>query len=353
VRSFVDLDRTFAGQPRELGPVLARIDTGRGREQLYEAQLPQVLKGLSEHARIASITASNAIEGVILEPDRALKIAEGAPRFRNRNEREFAGYRDAIDALMRMESYQPLDVPLVLHLHRLLFEHAGGRGGRLKSDANLIVSYESGRRKVVFVPPLPKDTEFLLREVLDRYNAAKEAEIGHPLVLIAALILDVLAIHPVADGNGRLARLLTTYELLAQGYGVARHVSVEQRVYESKNTYYEMLGESQQHWHAGKHTIWPWTSYLASILAAAYDDFEQLVAAAGSPQGSKQDRVRDYIRRQAPAEFSRREIERALSGVSPATIRVVLNELRDANEIRAFGAGPAARWRHLPTTTTT
>ena len=85
MRSFSDLDTTFAGQPRELGPVLARVDTGRGREQLFLDQVPQVLRQLSENARVASITASNAIEGVIVASERAIKIAEGAPRFRNRN----------------------------------------------------------------------------------------------------------------------------------------------------------------------------------------------------------------------------------------------------------------------------
>jgi len=50
-------------------------------------------------------------------------------------------------------------------------------------------------------------------------------------VLLGAFVLDFLAIHPVADGNGRLARLLTTHELLRNGYGVARYVSVEQRIY--------------------------------------------------------------------------------------------------------------------------
>jgi hypothetical protein len=33
MRSFIDIDRTFDGQPRELGAILAQADTGRGQEQ--------------------------------------------------------------------------------------------------------------------------------------------------------------------------------------------------------------------------------------------------------------------------------------------------------------------------------
>src|SRR5439155_21854265 len=115
-----------------------------------------------------------------------------------------------------------------------------------------------------------------------------------------------------------------------QGYGVARYVSLEKRIYESKNTYYHRLFESQQGWHASEHTIWPWVSYLASILSGAYDDFEERVAAARGTVGSKQERVRQYTLEQAPEEFRRRYIERAMPGVSAATIRLVLNELRQA-----------------------
>jgi Fic family protein len=347
MRSFVDLDKTFDGQPRELGAILAQIDTGRGQERLFEDQAPELLGQLSEHARIASITASNAIEGVVLDSERAERIADGARRFRNRNEREFAGYRDATDVLIRHDAYEPLSVPFVLHLHRLLFHHTGGSGGHLKTHQNLIVSFESGRREVVFTPPPPESTEFLLGELLTRYNSAKREASTHPLVLTAALTLDFLAIHPVADGNGRLARLLTMYELLAQGYGVARYVSIEQRIYESKNSYYASLCESQRDWHEGKHSIWPWTSYLVRILADSYEDFERRVAAASASSGSKQDRVRDYILRQAPQEFRRRDIERALPGISLATIRLVLNDLRDTRRIKPEGSGPGARWRRL------
>ncbi len=347
MRSFVDLDKTFSGQPRDLGAILAGIDTGKGRERLFEDQVPELLGQLSEHARIASITASNAIEGVIVGSERAERIADGARRYRNRNEREFAGYRDATDMLMRLDSYEPLSIPFVLHLHRLLFDHTDGNGGHLKTDQNLIVSYESGRREVVFTPPPPEETEFLLGELLVRYEAAKREGRTHPLVLIGALILDFLAIHPVADGNGRLARLLTTYELLSQGYGVARYVSIEQRIFESKNSYYASLHESQRDWHEGEHDVWPWTSYLARILAGAYEDFEQRIVAAGEMTGSKQDRVRSYVLDQAPAVFRRRDIERALPGISLATIRLVLNDLRDAGKIKPEGSGPGARWHKL------
>lgn len=343
MRSFVDLDKTFSGQPRELGAILARIDTGRGQERLFEDQSPELLKRLSEDARVASITASNAIEGIVVEEDRATRIAEGA-RFRNRNEREFAGYRDAVDMLMRQSGGEALSVPFVLALHRMLFEHTNGRGGHLKTDQNLIVSCEAERREVIFTPAAPEETEFLLTELLVRYEAAQADGRTHPLVLIAALILDLLAIHPVADGNGRLARLVTTHELLAQGYGVTRYISIEQRVFESKNAYYASLYESQRGWHEGEHSIWAWVTFLARTVDAAYVDFGKRVASSRKESGGKQKRVRDYILREAPGEFRRRDIERALPGISHATIRLALNQMRDTDQIKVVGSGPSSRW---------
>jgi Fic family protein len=328
-----------------LGPVLARVDTGRGQERLFEDQLPELLLALTESARIASITASNAIEGVVVDAERAERIAQGSPRLRNRNEKEFAGYRDAIDGLMRAGEFEPITVAFVLHLHRQLFQYGDGRGGHLKTDENYIVSYEHGRREIIFTPPGPGETEFLLSELAVRYERAKRDAVAHPLILVAAFILDFLAIHPMADGNGRVARLLTAHEMLAQGYGVARYVSIEQRIYESKNSYYAALYESLRDWHEGEHHIWPWATYLVRVLAGAYDEFEQRVAAARANRGGKQERVRAFILEQAPATFKRRDVERALPGVSPATIRLVLSQLREAQLIRAEGSGPGARWR--------
>lgn len=351
MRSFVDLDRTFGSQPREIGARLARIDFGRGREALYRDQLPELLHALAEATRVESITASSAIEGVIVDPARVAGLVDAdAPtrRFRNRSEREFAGYRDAIDGIIGEDPRERLTVPYLLHLHRLLFRHTDVPGGRLKQEQNFIVSYEQGHRVVLFTPPSPRETEFLLPELLDRYREAVASEAAHPVVLIGALILDLLAIHPMADGNGRVARLLTTRELLDKGYGLARYVSVEQRMYDTKVAYYDALLASQRQWHEGAHEIWPWIAYLVGVLEGAYDDFEAKVAARRGLVGlSKQDQVRRYVLEHAPRTFRVGDLRAALPGVSQATVSLVLGQLREEGLIVPVEglSGRNAAWR--------
>lgn len=350
MKSFVDLDRSFGGQPPRLGVVLSRIDIGRGREELYGDQVPELLQSLANQTKIASVSASSAIEGVTVDPGRAERIIEAGAltRLRNRNEREFAGYRDAIDAITNVTRQEPMSVPLILRVHRDLFRHTAGRGGYLKTDDNMIVSYEEGRHEVLFEPPPWQRTEWFLTELVDRYNTAVAADDAHPIVLCAAFILDLLAIHPVADGNGRVARILTTQQLLARGYGVPRYVSIEQRVYETRNAYYDALYQSQRNWHDNEHSIWPWTEYLAGVLAESYDAFEAGIAAArGLGALSKQERVRVWALDHAPPVFRLRDVRRALPGISDQTIGLVLRRLRDEGRFRSTEDGPNSSWHRL------
>ena len=344
--TFADLS-IFDRQPAGLGVLLRDIDTGRGRQELFADQVPELLSALATQTRVASIRASNAIEGIDVSEDRAAALDRIDARFRNRSEREFAGYRDAIDGLMSRSAPEAVSVPLILWLHRHIYVYSGGRGGHLKTDDNLIVRYdEDGRRVVVFKPPPWRQTEGLLTELVDRYNKAQADRVAHPVVLLAAFVLDFLAIHPVADGNGRVARLLTTSELLRLGYDVARYVSVEQRIFESKNTYYAALRQSQEGWVDREHSIWPWTTYLVQVLAASYEDFEARVA-AGRPTTTmtKQERVRHHVLEVGPAEFRLRDLRRALPGISDPTFRLALGELRDQGQVAVEGVGPGAVWK--------
>ena len=168
-----------------------------------------------------------------------------------------------------------------------------------------------------------------------------------PLLLVATLILDLLAVHPFEEGNGRVARLVTTQELLRHGYGVARYVSLEQRIFDSKNSYYVALRRSQSGWHEKAHDLLPWVRYLLKIIEDAYIDFEQRVAAGTTPNGAtKHDQARNYVLDQAPRRFRFAQIADALPDISQATIRAALDSLRDEGRLTAT-RGRNAMWERV------
>jgi Fic family protein len=344
MKSFVE-EGTFGPVPGPLVVRLRRIDRSSGQEMLYLHQLPELLRGLAEQARIESITASSAIEGVVVSTQRAAGIvAHRQLRFRNRNEQEFAGYTDALDYLHRQEA-GPVSVGLILHLHRLLFGHVDGGGGRFKTADNLVVDrLPDGATTVRFRPVAARETEFFLRELVERYQSAAADGLVHPMLLVSAFALDFLVIHPFADGNGRVARILTNHLLEQSGYGVGRYVSIEQLVYDTRSAYYDALAASTRNWHRARHTLWPWANYLTDRLGEAYERFEGRIETARQ-SGTKQQRVRDWVLLHAPSEFRISDIRAALPGVSDQTIRLALNELRDAGRIAPTSTGRSATWR--------
>ena len=77
---------------------LSAIDFGRGSEALYRERLPGLPTELAAHARIQSINASSAIEGIIVaDVDRAQRIINRrAVTLRNGSEQELVGWMPTI-----------------------------------------------------------------------------------------------------------------------------------------------------------------------------------------------------------------------------------------------------------------
>ena len=351
MRSFMDLDKRLATVPFGVVGALRAIDLGAGSELLYTTRLPALLQELAYRARVESITASSAIEGVVV-PDlsRARRIVDGRPvALRTRDEQELAGYRKALDYLFP-QSWQPLNVGLLLHLHRLLWSETAAEGGYLKTEDNLVVDRSpDGSVEVRFEPVPAAQTEFSLHELVDRYRAAIDDGRHHPVLLVGLFALDLLVIHPFDDGNGRVARAVTNALLADSGYGVGRWVSLEQLIAERADDYYATLLASTRGWHAGQADAWPWLTYFSSVVQTAYGRFADHVTTR-SATGSKQDRVRSYVLEQAPAVFRMADIRTALPGVSDQTIRLVLTALKGDGRVEPDGTGRSASWRRLGTT---
>ncbi len=348
MKTFLEFDRLIGSQPPRVGVLLGRVDVSKGREGHYLDQLPELLNSLADQTRVESIRASTAIEGYEVDADRAEKLVhQPDARIRNRNEREFAGYRDAIDELMRAQQPERMSVPFLLHVHRQLYTQTGGGGGQFKREDNVIaVRDENGRRVEIFTRPGHEEAEGLTVELVARYNEAGDQQKAHPIVLLGAFVLDLLAIHPAADGNGRLARLMTTHELLRTGYGVARYVSIEQRIWETKNSYYAALRQSQVGWHDAEHDIWPWIEYLIGTLAQSYEAFEDKIATARSTKGLTKQEItsRHILALPVGRTFRVRDLRAALPGISDPTFRIVLTGLKSSGNVDVDGAGQGAVW---------
>lgn len=343
--SFGNLDRSLSAVPGPVVMELARVDFGRGREDLFRNELPALLTELAHRARIASITASSALEGVVVANQaRAAAIIEGrATTLRTRSEQEFAGYRTALDYLFG-EDWRPLNVGLLLHLHRELFAETRMAGGRFKESDNLVVDRSpDGSVEVRFVPVSAVRTEYFTAELIDRYRDTVAASRHHPVLLVGLFVLDLLIIHPFTDGNGRVARALTNALLDDAGYTVGRYVSVEQLIAESADDYYAALLASTHGWHEQGNDPWPWLAYFVGLLARGYERFEQRAVSERSTD-TKQDRVRGYVLDDAPQIFKIADVRVALPGVSDPTIRLTLEQLKKEGQVIPQGRGRSAVW---------
>ena len=350
MRSFTDLDVLIGLVPAQIVTRLSAIDFGRGSEALYRDQMPGLLTGLAARARVLSITASSAIEGVIVaDADRAQRIIDRrTTALRNRSEQELAGYRDAQDYLFQ-DDWRPLNAGLILHLNRLLFAHTAAPGGAFKTEDNLVVDRSpDGSTTVRFKPVSAAGTPFAVDDLIKRYEQAVAAGVHHPVLLSGLLVLDLLVIHPFEDGNGRVARLLTGAMLSEHGYTAGRYVSLEQAIAESADAYYQALLDSTHGWHERTADPWPWLGYFTSMIAGAYAVFADRAASAQTP-GTKQQRIREHILRHAPATFRLADIRAAVPGVSDQTIRLVLEQLRNEGRVRADGTGRSATWTRTNT----
>ncbi len=326
------------------GSTLRALGEGRGRQDLFRRQTPEVLTALRHAAIIESTESSNRIEGVVAPHDRveALVLKNSTPR--DRSEQEIAGYRDALNLIHESARGMAFSVNVILQLHTMLYRYHAGQGGRWKMAQNEIVERgaDGTVERVRFVPPSPVATPLLMDQLVGSYARAV-AEAREPLILVPLAVLDFLCIHPFGDGNGRMARLLTLQLLYHFDYEVGRYISLERIIEESKETYYETLEASSQHWHDGRHDVLPWMHYFWGVLLRAYGEFEERVGTLRTGRGAKTDLVEEAISRRIGA-FAIGEIEAECPGVTRDWIRMVFRRLRDQGKIVRQGKGRGAKW---------
>ena len=118
---------------------------------------------------------------------------------RTRDEKEIAGYRDALNTVHENFGYIPLTPNYILQLHKIMFSHTDSTfGGSFKNVQNYIsATTPDGKTYALFTPPAPYETPEAMRELCDAYNFAIGEGSVDPLLIIPCLSSSLARTFPV------------------------------------------------------------------------------------------------------------------------------------------------------------
>ena len=320
--------------------LLTKIHEFKGEQTLFIEAHKDTLTKLIEVAKIQSTEASNKIEGIYTSDERLKKIVQEKTMPKTRDEQEIAGYRDVLNIIHDSHDHVPPKPSIILQLHRDLYKFGGlETGGKYKISDNIIEEVDTnGNKRVRFVPVHAWETVESIEKLCKAYEEIISTEKVDPLLTIPMFILDFLCIHPFADGNGRMSRLMTLLLLYRSGYIVGKYISIEKLIEATKETYYEALQESSFDWHEEKNNYEPFVKYTLGVIVNAYRDFSSRVKLLTTSGLSKPDRIRELIKENL-GKIKKMEIMQQCPDISQVTIQRSLNDLQKKGEIIKISGG--------------
>lgn len=327
--------------------LVAAIYKEAGKQEMYLKQRPEELAKLVEIAKVQSTEASNAIEGIVTTSTRIKQLVEEKTAPRNRDEQEIAGYRDVLSIIHKSFDAIPLTSNYILQLHKILYSYMNNpMAGRTKNVQNYIsITYSDGHTEILFTPLAPYETLAALDKICEEYNRVIGNMEIEPLIAIPLFIHDFLCIHPFNDGNGRMSRLLTTLLLYRCGFYVGKYISLEAKIAQNKDLYYDALRQAQTGWHEGNEDAVPFIKYLLGTILSAYKDFEERFALVENKLSAFETVRRASMNKLG--RFTKQEIRELCPSLSVSSVEGALRKLVLSGELKKEGSGKNIRYYRL------
>src|SRR3954467_8416031 len=320
-----------------LTPDIARrlMEIEAARAVVEQIPLPPAVQSeIRNRARLRSTHYSTRIEGNRLTLAEAEQVLTGRKVPFHSRERDVEEVRSYWKALLRVEEWAARGAELteepIQRIHSLVEGRA--RPSPHRDGQNTIRDSETGA--LVYLPPEARDVPALMAGLVAWIRQAEEERLPPPLIAGLAHY-QFVTIHPYYDGNGRTARLLATFLLQRDGYGMDGLFSLEEEHARDLTACYRSLAIHPHHnYYEGRNAadLTPWLEYFLEVLATVFTATrEEIVrmSRAGSPGEPDALRRLDARARAVLALFARQdritapEVGRLL-GLSDRTARVLL-----------------------------
>ena len=182
---------------------------------------------------------SSQIEGTECSLDEILQADEQTGEVKPVE--EVINYITAMNLGMKQLESIPFSTRLIKEIHKTLMQGVRGKEklpGEFKRYQNWIGPTGCTLDEAVFIPPPPHETSDLMGDLENYYHAESKL----PMLIKAAILhAHFETIHPFADGNGRIGRLLITFLLCHKKILDKPLLYLSLFFKENKSEYYSLL----------------------------------------------------------------------------------------------------------------
>lgn len=216
-------------QTPQIEKSLHNIDVLIGDKIELEDQLPSptLRKKYLVSSLMEEAIASSQLEGAVTTRVIAKKMLRESRKPRDKSEQMIYNNYLTMKYIKENVNKQPLSLQIIKDIHKSITKDTLGKkeyeGAFRMNDEVVVVSSDN---KVLHTPPYYKEIEGLLQQVCDFANSESSAYYLHPIVKAITLHYMIGWVHPFHDGNGRTARALFYWYVMAQHYDYLEYISI-------------------------------------------------------------------------------------------------------------------------------
>lgn len=247
------------------------------REVIENAPLvPAWEKKFREEAIIRTVHHGTHIEGNKLNLSQAERILAGQQVVaRERDIWEVINYRRVMEYISKLKIQNlkfKIDEDTLKEIHKLTTNKILPKENAGEFRETQVVVKNSKTGQVTFRPPPAIEVLYQIKDFFAWLNSDKIQDL-HPVLKSGIVHYEIARIHPFVDGNGRVARALSTLVLFLDGYDIRKFFSLEEYFDSDAKSYYLALQSVAKK----RGDLTEWLSYFTRGLAIELSKIKEKV----------------------------------------------------------------------------
>ena len=189
---------------------------------------------LRKNNRIKSIHSSLKIEANSLSLGQVRDVING--RTVLGEQKEIQEVKNAYAAYERLSEINPYSIHDLKEFHSIMTKYVVEESGDFRRGEEGVFN---GDQCILMAPP----AQFVPQLMDDLFRWMKKAQNSvHPLILSSVFHYEFVFIHPLSDGNGRMARLWHT-AILSKWKPIFEYIPIESQIEKFQDEYYDAIAK--------------------------------------------------------------------------------------------------------------